>query len=84
MASCVKSNVNVAATLVKDCTGVYLRINNKDYHVCNTELTANMASGTPVLVSFTKIDACTGTASNAIVCMMLHDNEGWVTINSIK
>ena len=37
MISCSVSNVKSTATVVKDCTGTYLRINKEDYQVCNAD-----------------------------------------------
>ena len=91
--ACNKSGGNAAntgfgtvandATLIKDCTGVYLRLNNKDYHVCNTEKTTALDGNIPVIATYRLISDCTGTASHAVVCMMLHQNEGWIEIEQI-
>lgn len=71
-------------TVVKDCTGSYLRLDGKDYHVCNLEKTNPFPNGTAVTVSFKKISKCTGSAADQIVCAMLHDSEGWIEVASIK
>lgn len=80
---CQEQNLT-QATVQKDCTGTYIRWNNQDFHVCNTEKTDNIASGTTVKVSFNTIKNCNGTASQAIVCMMLHENAGWIEIKQIN
>ena len=72
LAACSKTNE--PATIIRDCTGTYLRLDGKDYHVCNTEKTDSFSSGTIVTASFKKIDACTGTASGTMVCEMLHEH----------
>lgn len=69
------------ATVIKDCTGTYLRINGKDYHVCNIEKSGAYANGTAVTASYKLIPTCN---SNEVVCMMLHESEGWIEILSIK
>lgn len=71
-------------TVVKDCTGSYLRIDGKDYHVCNLEKTNPFPNGAAVNVSFKKISKCTGSAADQITCAMLHDSEGWIEVASIK
>ena len=71
-------------TVVRDCTGTYLRFNEKDYHVCNLEKVSSFANGTEVSANFKKIEECNGSAKNSIVCMFLHANEGWITVNEIK
>lgn len=70
-------------TVVRDCTGTYLRSNGKDYHVCNLEEAAPFEAGAKVTVSFQKTEKCT-TADSLIVCMMYHENEGWIKVRSIK
>lgn len=71
-------------TVVRDCTGTYLRYQGKDYQVCNLEKVSEFPDGTPVKVTFEKIDNCTGSAITAIVCEMLHQNEGWIEVKNIK
>ena len=82
--ACNKSTTNNTVRIVKDCTGTYLQLSGKDYHVCNTEYTDSFNNGDTVQVSWVKINTCTGTASKAIVCMMLHPSEAWVEIKSIR
>lgn len=71
-------------TVVKDCTGTYLRMNGKDYQVCNLEKTNAFANGTAVIASYKKISTCTGSATDQITCMMYHENEGWIEVASIR
>ena len=82
--SACKKDTGKKMTVVKDCTGSYLRSEGKDYHVCNTEKTEGFKDGTTVMASFKKIDKCTGAESDKIVCMMYHENEGWIEISGIK
>jgi hypothetical protein len=35
------------------------------------------------MADFKKIDECKGSAADDIVCMMLHENEGWIEVTSI-
>ncbi|MFA6150812.1 MAG: hypothetical protein WC716_05795 [Chitinophagaceae bacterium] len=81
--SCKKHTVN-KVTFVKDCTGSYLRIDGKDYHVCNIEKTNSFANGAIVTTSYKKISKCTGSGADQIACMMLHENEGWIEVMSIR
>ena len=71
-------------TVIRDCTGTYLRLDGKDYHVCNLEKVSSYPNGTNVVVTFKKIKDCTGLANDAIVCQMLHANEGWIEVEKIK
>jgi len=76
--------VNKTALIIRDCTGTYLRFHGKDFQVCNTEETDAFPDGIGVTVTFKKIKECTGTASHATVCLMAHQNEGWVEVEKIK
>ncbi|PCJ28861.1 MAG: hypothetical protein COA97_00555 [Flavobacteriales bacterium] len=78
--SCSKVN-NKNMTVIKDCTGSYLRFNDKDYQVCNIEVVENFDNGTEVKASFKKIDKC---ENNWGGCNMLHQNEGWINVRNIK
>lgn len=81
--ACNKVNYQ-SATVIKDCTGTYLRMNGKDYQVCNLETTNSIPDGKSVQVDFKKITACNGSAKDAITCMMYHQNEGWIEVEKIK
>ncbi len=70
--------------VVRDCTGTYLRINGKDYRVCNLEKVEPFADGSKVVATFIKIDPCNGSAKDAVICYMLHPNEGWIEVTSIR
>ena len=45
-------------TVIKDCTGSYLRFNEKDYHICNADIVLDIENGTEVKASFEKIKSC--------------------------
>lgn len=71
-------------TVPRDCTGTYLNYNGKDYRVCNLEAVASFPGGSSVTATFKKIKKCTDSAQDAFVCMMVHENEGWITVEKIK
>lgn len=75
---------NETMTVVKNCTGTYLRFKGKDYHVCNLEKISSFADGTEVTATFKKIKECTGSVKDAIVCTTIHDNEGWINVEKIS
>lgn len=83
LTSCACKTNNQTATIVSDCTGKYLRVEGKDYLVCNTDLMKNFQENAVVQVSFEKIENCPEFDGKA-VCMMYHENEGLVKIKSIK
>jgi hypothetical protein len=67
-------------TIIRDCTGTYLRIDSLDYHICNIEIAKTFASGTKVNASYSQSFSC---QNNQIVCYMLHQNQGWIEITTI-
>lgn len=72
------------ATVVRDCTGTYLRWEEKDYHVCNLEKVEPFAHGTKVRVLFKSIHECKGSAVGVPVCEMYHPSEGWIEVIKIQ
>lgn len=70
--------------IVRDCTGTYLRFNEKDYQVCNLGKVASFADGQNVKATFKKIKVCTDKSQPEAVCMMYHQNEGWVEVIKIN
>ena len=83
LSSCAATIPAQKATIVKDCTGSYLRIEGKDYLVCNTEKLKNFSRDASVEVTFEKIEKCPEFEDKA-VCMMYHENEGLVRIKTIQ
>lgn len=79
-----KKEYDKKVTLVRDCSGTYLRLNEKDYHVCNPEKVAAYKDNETLVATFTKLKECRGSANDAIVCMMYHENEGWIQVEYIK
>lgn len=71
---------NETMTVVRDCTGTYLRLNEKDYNVCNFEKVSSFPDGVSVIATFKKIKNCTSRA----VCLTFHENEGWIHVEKIK
>lgn len=70
--------------VIRDCTGTYLRKDGKDYRVCNLERVEAYANGIEVRVSYKKLQECKGSGADQIVCMMVHDNEGWIEVIEIE
>lgn len=83
MSATCKKSVNIPMVFIKDCTGTYLRYNDKDYHICNTEKVEGFTNGDTVIAKFTKLKECNGKAKDGIICMMYHANEGWIEIQSV-
>jgi len=69
---------------ISECTGDYLRLNGKDYHVCNSDQTKEFMNGDVVMASFIASKECTNLDSSQLTCKMYHANEGWVNVIAIK
>jgi hypothetical protein len=69
-----------AMTVIKDCTGTYLRKNGFDYRVCNTEKTLKFNHEARVRVTYKNLKQCTGPEMDAPVCEKFHHNAGWIEI----
>ena len=79
-----KKDLTKNATVIKDCTGTYMRLNGKDYKVCNIEKVSSFQIGITVLVSFKKLKDCEGSGNIVSTCYLLHQFESWIEIKNIK
>ncbi len=79
-----KKERNKNATVLRNCTGTYLRMDGKDYRVCNIELVSQFTDGTKVSVTYNKIEAFNGSAIDQSVCKMLYPSEGWIEVEKIR
>ena len=70
-------------TVVRDCTGTYLRYNEKDWHVCNPEKLDGIQDGQAIKATYKKINDCPA-AENWTVCLMIHENKGWIEILKVE
>jgi hypothetical protein len=84
LTSSCKKEMNIEAKIVIDCTGTYLRINKKDYKVCNLEKTENFSDGQTVEVTFKKMDDCNDSGNLQSVCYLYHQFDSWAEIIKIK
>jgi len=78
--SCSKKEDN--ATVIKDCTGAYIRIDSKDYFICNDEMVVNFENETKVYVEYDKVEQCDQT--DDVICLMLHLSEDKIELTKIK
>lgn len=81
--SCATADSKKNATVIRDCTGTYLRIDSKDYLVCNESVLKPFATNAAVSAKFNKITECK-EHEGKMVCMMYHENEGLIRINSVN
>jgi len=80
-AGCTRKELQ-SATVVKDCTGTYLRMGNVDYLVCNYETLDSYPDGSSVRTLFQEIGVC--SEPPRFVCEMLHAHEGTVRVLYIQ
>jgi hypothetical protein len=71
------------ATVQSDCTGYYIRLEEKDYKVSNKDIMAAFNNGDEVNVTFKKLDNYKGNP-NEITCMLYHEFEYWIVVEKIK
>jgi hypothetical protein len=71
------------ATIDRDFTGTYLRMNGKDFFVCNSLMVHSYPEGAEIEVKFNSEDSCLED-SNQIICFMHHANSGAIQITEIK
>ena len=69
--------------VVKDCSGTYIQHDNVDYQVCNKDLLAKYNDGDWLVASFYTLKDCTEKGDQA-VCMLYHENKGWVKVYDIQ
>ena len=83
LASCKKTGGTMI--VIKDCTGQYLRFNELDYRICNTDCVSGFDSGTVVDAKFKEADSRCKDRDEAH-CMMVHPYPigDWIKITKIQ
>lgn len=81
--SCKKESYK-SITVITDCTGTYLRWNEKDYKVCNIEKVSSFISGTTVEANFVKLTECKGAGNFPVTCYLNHEYDSWIEVRKIK
>lgn len=82
MISCKKELNYVEATVEKNCTGDYIKVNDSFLLVCNKEKLASFESGQKIQVAFQAIKKC--NSGNGIICALAFAFKETVKINGIK
>jgi hypothetical protein len=76
-----KSDKCKNAIVIRDSTGTYLRINDRDYKVCNLENLSKVKNGRYVRITYRKTNECI-EKNNA--CYTVHPHEGMIEVMKIK
>jgi len=79
ISSCTKTG---SALVVKDCTGSYLKLKEKDYLICNSETVNDFNNGDSINVVFKTAKKC--LTDTLVRCKMFHANEGWINVTEVK
>lgn len=66
----------------RDCTGTYLRVDNKEYKVCNSGMITAYQDNAIVKAKYKRLSSC-GTLEEPI-CQMVHQNDGWVEVLEVR
>lgn len=82
MYSC-SSLSSVEARVVRDCSGTYIRVGEKDYQVCNRNLLNSYHDGDSVRIRFSPVESCPELDS-VMICLMFHQNEGFIQIKKVN
>ena len=75
---------NQCVTVVRNCTGTYLKWDGKNYQVCNLEQVSGFEDGASLKATFKKIKTCNGSAMEQITCKMLFPHEGFIEVIKVK
>lgn len=77
--SCTKEDDMI---VIKDCTGTYLRKNDKDFKVCNEELLDKYEDEQVITVSYKRADE--ECEKEGFVCELYHKFEHYIEIETVK
>ncbi len=70
-------------TVIKNCTGTYLRFKDKNYKVCNTDITDSYNNSDEVNASFKKIEDCKAF-EDLIICALAFEFEDIIDVTKIE
>ena len=71
-------------TVIKDCTGVYLRSKDgAEYLVCNNSTLNAYGNGDEIKVEIETVNECYGL-QEPVTCTTVHPNQGKVEVVKIK
>ncbi len=74
---------NQKMKVIIDCSGTYIQYENTDYQVCNKDLLAKYKDGDWIVASFYTLTECT-EKGNEVVCLLYHENKGFVKVFGIQ
>lgn len=81
LSSCSKDFLQVNATVEKNCTGTYLKIDQKFYYVCNKEKIDSYTQGQSISVEYEVLEGC--KSMETAVCTMAFNYDAIIEIKKI-
>ncbi|MGV0924996.1 hypothetical protein [Empedobacter tilapiae] len=79
----IKHDRLFTGTIVRDCTGTYIRVDDKeDYLICNAETLSEKKDGEVTSVVYDYEKTCK-ELENKATCMMYHEHKGLIRIKKI-
>ena len=78
-----KNDQLFSGKIIRDCTGVYLDVDGKDYQICNADKVKGYKENTEIKVVYEITEKCKEFDGKA-VCMMYHPKEALIRIKEIK
>lgn len=84
LSSCKKEQTE--STVIRDCTGTYLRFDSIDWPVCNSDFISDVPTGESINVTYKKVGNGKCADKGKPVCMLFHPNtaDEWVKVTKIK
>lgn len=84
MVSACNKSKGPNATVIRECAGVFLKIDGKDYNVCNSDKLKRYPAGARIHVGYNHISECANPDYDAPLCLVGYPSEGWIEITEVK
>jgi len=81
--SCTKNDYQTGK-IINDCSGVYFRMNNDDYLICNNSMVRDLETGTEIKIKYQVIDECEKQNNPPCYLPFFHEYKSIILISKIK
>lgn len=71
------------ATIIQDCNGVFIKMDNTYYQVCNEKILATVEDGTELNLNIAHLDECKYSAEKMCLIAFPHQTKGFVKVNYV-
>lgn len=79
--SCSKDFLQVEATIERNCTGTYLKVDDVFYYICNQDKVSSYTNGQAISVSYAALEGC--KTKPVATCDLNFGHEGIIEIKEI-